>query len=93
MTPSRIERKVETRGHVWNCCIISGNYGKQLDCYDKLFLEVKKDFPDLKRSDVECLQAGGCRVRYCAMLRFQIPLGSPIPAGWYASNHVEELRP
>ena len=93
MSQARIGRWIEKKGYVWNCCIVSGHYGKQLSCYDELLDEVRKDFPLLNRSDVECLQAGGNRVSGCSMLRFQIPLGSEIPVGWLATEStVEELR-
>jgi hypothetical protein len=93
MSQARIERWIEKNGYVWNCCIISGHYGKHLSAYDELFDEVRKDFPLLNRNDVECLQAGGSRVSGCSMLRFRIPAGSIAPAGWLAKEGtVEELR-
>jgi hypothetical protein len=94
MSQGRIERWIEKKGYVWNCCIIARHYGKQLSAYDELFDELRKDFPMLNRNDVECLQAGGIRVAGRSMLRFQISAGSAVPCGWMATDGtVDELRP
>lgn len=88
-----MEKWIETQGTmVWNCCIISGHYGKSFESYAAMLMEARKDF-SLEAIDAQCLEVvNSIRCEGNSMLAFQIPVGSEIPEGWTATSNLDELR-
>jgi len=91
-TTMNTTKMVRTNGEIWNCVIIPDCYGTDLRLYKELYLEAKKDFPELTESDCRCLRVtNSIRFEGSAMLHFQIKVNSLVPEGYHQAEWIEEM--
>jgi len=63
-----------------NAFLIPNNYNRSLAGYLKIIAEARKDFPDLKDEDINCLKV--VRSSHCLhmpIIQFRVPVGTERP--------------
>jgi hypothetical protein len=67
----------------------TGSYGSILKRFDDLFTEAQKDFPSLKRDDVEIKQYGGDRIKHIFGIEFTAPKEVTVPDSYERIHQLE----
>jgi hypothetical protein len=65
------------------------DYSKKVSKFDRLIEEAQKDFPGLKREDIDYIVYGGDRIKRIPGIEFPLPSGVEIPKDYRQVDRLE----